>query len=127
MLNCLAKADSTSKEDVDHSRNNGFCIHTREPLVDQDITAAAFARSLVERGRRYMRSICNDFVGGPKNCDVMLSYGDGSTTRMMVRHNDHKKEYAIKGELLLYCQLYEQSGFFSIIFPEGELFQILHI
>jgi hypothetical protein len=116
IVSCLVKADNTSKDDVEFSSSLGFRL--RKTIADPSQTTADIAKATVESSTRYMHAICKDLTGG-SNCDVILSYGDGSTTKVMVRYDDKKDEEAVIGKLSLLVKIAENS-MTSLVLAEGK-------
>ena len=116
IISGIVKADNTSKESIEFSSKLG--LRHRKILSDQSITASSFTRSFVENNNTYIRSVCDELSGG-SNCNVTMSYGNGTTTNIMIRYDDKSGEPIFAGSLLMQIKIIE-NGMISRVLPKGK-------
>ena len=122
IISCIVKADDTSKESIEFSSKLG--LRHRKILSDQSVTASLFTRSFVENKVTYIRTVCDD-LSGDSNCNVTMSYGNGTTTNIMVRYDDKSGEPIFVGSLLMQIKITE-NGMTSLVLPKGKLTMGVH-
>jgi hypothetical protein len=121
IVSCIVKADDTSKESIQLSSKLG--LRLRKILSDQSVTASSFARSFVEKSKSYIRAVCDE-LSGDSNSNVTLSYGDGSKTNVMIRHDTKSGKPVFVGSLLMQIKLAE-NGMTSLVLPKGKHNEII--
>ncbi len=117
IISGIVKADDTSKESIEYSSKLGL-RYRKTILADQTITASSFTRSFVENNNTYIRSVCDELSGG-SNCNVTMSYGNGTTTNIMIRYDDKSGEPIFAGSLLMQIKIIE-NGMISRVLPKGK-------
>lgn len=118
IISGIVKADDTSKESIELSSKLGLRHRKILSESDQSITASSFTRSFVENNNTYIRSVCDD-LSGDSNCNVTMSYGNGTTTNIMIRYDEKSGEPAFVGSLLMQIKITE-NGMTSLVLPNGK-------
>ena len=99
------------KADLDFVRSHKLVVEVNCFLPEPTDTTADYVRGVVEHehSQVYMYHLCKHLTGGSK-CDVMIYYGDGTSTRVMILPESEKDEEATKAEVMLNCLLLENNS-----------------
>jgi hypothetical protein len=117
IITSLVKADRIAKTDVDLSSSLGFRL--RKTILNTSQTAANIAKATVESNTRYIHEICKDTTNR-SNCDVVLSYGDGSMTKVMIRYDGKEQDEVVISKLSLLVKIAE-NNMTSLVLAEGTI------